>query len=609
MPPKPNLVNPNTLHNKVLFGYQGWFAAPGDSSQHNQWVHWFRNNTPDAANASFDSWPDLSEYDEDELFETDMEYSDGQPVKLYSAYSYKTVDRHFKWMQENQLDGVFLQRFISNTRWDEGFDFIDKVTDNVMKSCNKYERVWAIEFCIQQNEDYWVETIKNDWMHLVDNLNVTLNPYYIKHKGRPLVGIYGIGFDMYSYATPGEAQELIDWFHTGAPEKYRATIMVGVPESWRSDADYIDFYSTVDVIKPWTVGRYNDEGSIDNFLNQYILPDKDYCDAHQIDYLPVIWPGSSRYNQLRDGEYRKNLFPRDGGKFYWRQSYNVNKADVNMIFVAMYDEVDEGTAMYKLEPNLENTPTDGFWLTLDADGYDLPSDWYLRLAGETGRTLREEILNDYILPAIPNIMGVDSLHVVPGIFPEVTLPGELHGCEGETKQVTAFITNASWQSWSVGGTNTFANIYCDYSKNIWLTAGNNCGSSSDTMNLVVHQNPEITLGPADSIYAHESITISVEDDYVRYLWNNHTGGASFIADNTNLNPGQNEIILTVIDHNNCRASDSQLIYLFDESAVCDIKFSSLSVSLSIFKSSCCSSFVNLSQRCPGLAVTACSNKL
>jgi hypothetical protein len=559
-PPKPHIVNPNTLQDKVLFGYQGWFAAPGDGSLRNQWVHWFNNNTPDADNVHFDTWPDMSEYDEDELFETDMEYSNGDPVKLYSAYRYNTVDIHFKWMYEHQLDGVFLQRFIALTRWEGGLEFIDKVAANVIKSCNKYERVFAIEFCIQENEDYWVETIKNDWMHLVDDLNVTLSPWYLKHKGRPLVGIYGIGFDMYSYATPEEAQELIDWFHSGAPEKYRATVMCGVPESWRSDGDYIDFYTTVDVIKPWTVGRYGDYGSADNFLNNYILPDKDFCDAHNMDYLPVIWPGSSRYN-MSNGSYLINKFPRNGGNFYWRQSYNVNRAGVNMIFIAMFDEVDEGTAMYKLEPHLENTPTTGTWLALDADGYELPSDWYLRLVSETARTVRKEIANDYIIPEIPNVKSVDSLHVASGIYPEVALPEELHACAQESREVHAIISNASWQNWSVGGSGTSANIYCDQSKEIWVEAGNTCGNASDTMNLVVMPNPVITLGADDTITSGQSILISVADDYVRYLWNDVPGDSSFLADNTTLDPGANDIELTVVDHHNCSASDNQSIYL------------------------------------------------
>ncbi len=566
-PPKPQIINPNTLHNKVLFGYQGWFGAPGDSSLRNQWVHWFRNNIPDADNASFDNWPDLSEYDEDELFETELEYSGVEPAKLYSAYRYKTVERHFKWMYDHQLDGVFLQRFIAPTQWEGGLDFIDKVTENVMKSSNKYERVWAIEFCIQENEDYWVEVIKNDWMHLVDDLNVTLDPYYIKHKGRPLVGIYGIGFDMYSYATPEEAQELIDWFHSEAPEKYRATIMVGVPESWRSDAEYIDFYSTVDVIKPWAVGRYGNEATADNFLNQYIAPDKIYCDAHQIDYLPVIWPGSSRFNQLRSGEYLKNRFPREGGNFYWRQSYNVNRAEVNMIFIAMFDEVDEGTAMYKIEPHHENVPTDGYWLTLDADGYELPSDWYLRLASETGRTLRNEIVNDPILPEIPNLLSVDSLNYISSVVPEITLPDELHGCEGNTLEVIPIVRNTSWLSWSDGTTDTINYIYCDNSRSIWLTGGNNCGTSSDTMDLTVHTNPVIDLGPADTLYGNESITLTAPGSYIVYLWNNTRGDSIFIADNTTLNPGLNEINLTVFDHHNCSGSDVVYIYLFENPGI------------------------------------------
>ncbi|MBN1599288.1 MAG: T9SS type A sorting domain-containing protein [Bacteroidales bacterium] len=568
LPQKPVKVNPNTLNNKVLFGYQGWFAAPGDSSLHDHWVHWFKNNIPDADNATFDCWPDLSEYDEDELFTTDMEYFfDGGPAKLYSAYRYKTVDRHFRWMKENQLDGVFLQRFISNTRYTEGLDFVDKVTDNVMKSCEKYERVFAIEFCIQEGETWWVEQIKSDWMHLVDDLNIILNPYYLKHKGRPLIGIYGIGFEMYSYATPSEAQELIDWFHFNAPDKYRATVMTGVPATWRTDAEYIDFYSTVDVIKPWSVGRYDDVASIDGFLNQYIAPDKEFCDNHGIDYIPVIWPGFSWYNLQRDGEYQKNQFPRYGGEFYWRQSYNVNRADVNMIFIAMYDEVDEGTAMYKIEPSEKHVPTEGFWVTLDIDEYDLPSDWYLRLSCETGRVLRNEIANDNKLPAIPNTLGVDTLHISQGIYPQTVIPEEMHGCEGETKQVSAIVFNALWQNWSTGSSDIITDVYCDYSKEVWLVAGNSCGNSSDTMSLIVHSSPTINLGVVDTVSGDESLTVSLDDNYVRYLWDDEVGDTAFIANSSSLNPGLNEIVLTVVDHNGCKGYDLLFVYLEDGGVV------------------------------------------
>ena len=52
------------------------------------------------------------------------------------------------------------------------------------------------------------------------------------------------------------------------------------------------------------------------------------------------------------------------------------------MYIAMYDEVDEGTAMYKLAETEDDMPTDARQLSLDEDGYDLPSDWYLQLGRE-----------------------------------------------------------------------------------------------------------------------------------------------------------------------------------------------------------------------------------
>jgi hypothetical protein len=62
-----------------------------------------------------------------------------------------------------------------------------------------------------------------------------------------------------------------------------------------------------------------------------------------------------------------------------------------MAFVAMFDEVDEGTAMFKLAPTSAQLPAQGAFVPLNIDGEALPSDWYLRLAGEGSRMLRREI--------------------------------------------------------------------------------------------------------------------------------------------------------------------------------------------------------------------------
>jgi hypothetical protein len=58
-----------------------------------------------------------------------------------------------------------------------------------------------------------------------------------------------------------------------------------------------------------------------------------------------------------------------------------------MIYGAMFDEVDEGTAMFKLAPTRESVPSGVPIVTLDADGEQLPSDWYLQLARQAQRRL------------------------------------------------------------------------------------------------------------------------------------------------------------------------------------------------------------------------------
>src|SRR5258708_24592216 len=59
-----------------------------------------------------------------------------------------------------------------------------------------------------------------------------------------------------------------------------------------------------------------------------------------------------------------------------------------MLKIAMFDEVNEATANFKVASRRLDAPSQGYWLTLDADGFTLPSDWYLRLAGEITRVFR-----------------------------------------------------------------------------------------------------------------------------------------------------------------------------------------------------------------------------
>ncbi len=116
--------------------------------------------------------------------------------------------------------------------------------------------------------------------------------------------------------------------------------------------------------------------------------------------MPVAWPGFSWWN-LKKGAAPFNQIPRHGGRFFWRQAYNAQAAGANMLYVAMFDEVDEGTAMFKIAENASQVPSTGKFLTLNADGEALPSDWYLRLMGEATRMMNGQRALVATMPANP----------------------------------------------------------------------------------------------------------------------------------------------------------------------------------------------------------------
>jgi hypothetical protein len=393
-------VDPSTLNKKLLMGYQGWFACPGDGSAQNSWVHWFGNNTPAAANAHFDFWPDTSELDADELFSTSMTYSNGSPAKLYSAYKQKTVVRHFKWMQDNHLDGVFFQRFLSDLPGGNMSALRNQVAVNVQVGAETYGRVFAIMYDISgYSTNTLVSKLTNDWLYLVNTQRVTNSPAYLRHNGNPVVAIWGFGFSGRP-DTPQQAQQAIDWFKAAG-----CTVMGGLPTHWRdltgdaqTNAAWSNTFRSFDVISPWSVGRYGNNSGADSFRLNQIVPDLADCRSHGIDYMPVIFPGFS-WTNLNQGPF--NQIPRNGGNFYWRQAYNAVLSGCTMVYGAMFDEVDEGTAMYKLAPTAAQLPAQGAFVPLNIDGYNLGSDWYLRLADQAGKMLRHDIPLQSQIPITP----------------------------------------------------------------------------------------------------------------------------------------------------------------------------------------------------------------
>jgi hypothetical protein len=73
----------------------------------------------------------------------------------------------------------------------------------------------------------------------------------------------------------------------------------------------------------------------------------------------------------------------------WSQAFRYAENDnITSVWMAQFDEVDEGTAIFKVTKGEEELPIQGKWLTLDIDGEEeIPRDWYLRLCGHAQRMM------------------------------------------------------------------------------------------------------------------------------------------------------------------------------------------------------------------------------
>src|SRR6056300_1349793 len=103
-------ANNNSIENKILAGYQGWFNTKKDGADLG-WKHYSNKGVFKQGSVNIDFWPDMTEYSKDHKYKTPFKHSDGKTAYLFSSADYKSVSLHFKWMKDYGIDGVFVQRF------------------------------------------------------------------------------------------------------------------------------------------------------------------------------------------------------------------------------------------------------------------------------------------------------------------------------------------------------------------------------------------------------------------------------------------------------------------------------------------------------------------
>jgi hypothetical protein len=386
------------LSGKVIAGYQGWFGCPGDFAGNTSWIHWFSGNVPDAAHLRVELLPDMTEYPPDSLCETDLRRPDGRRISLYSAQHFGAVDLHFRWMAEHGIDGAAVQRFIVNTTQPQARARADHLLANEVAAAEHHGRVFYVTYDVSGSNPATVtQDIERDWRHLTVDLHVTASSQYLHEHGKPVLELWGFGF-LDRPGSPKEVSELQEHLKRGQDALEAVTLIGGVPPEWRTlegsskrERAWAAVYRQFDILSPWSTGRFHDESGAAEFIARRVVPDLEETHRLGIGYLPVVFPGFSWSNLSRldhDRAAPANQIPRDCGRLEWSEIRQLLAAHVNMLYVAMFDEVDEGTAVFKLESRAANLPVGAAVLSLAADGCTVPPDRYLDLTGAAGPLMR-----------------------------------------------------------------------------------------------------------------------------------------------------------------------------------------------------------------------------
>lgn len=382
IPDDPNAVY-KSYTNLVMAGYQGWFAAEGDESNRG-WYHYQKNGCgffPGCTNV--DLWPDMTEYTV--KYVSPFKYADGSSAYLYSPYDESSVDLHFKWMKDYGLDGVHMQRFVGEIKPSnpKGKRHFNKVLENALKAAKKYGRAISVMYDLSGCSSADVAYLEQDWNELqtlFKLLDSKENPTYLRHNGKPLVTIWGVGFNDNRAYSVADVNTLVDKLKASA----KVSIMLGVPYYWRTFGNdtqklpaFHDLIKKADIIMPWAVGRFD----INGYNPNNVAEDIKWCEANKVDYVPLVFPGFSWANMHNDPSLY-NSIPRLQGDFLWKQIAGAKTEGATSLYVAMFDEIDEGTAIFKVshEGNVPLNGTTG--LKFVGIENNLGTDYYLWLIGQ-----------------------------------------------------------------------------------------------------------------------------------------------------------------------------------------------------------------------------------
>ena len=467
----------DTYRGLVMAGYQGWFGTPDDGSMltkkaNTGWYHYRESEQfrPGVRRNSIDFWPDMREYEKKYVVGEEKSNAnsspfimpDGSHATLFSSYDESTVMLHFKWMKDYGIDGVWMQRFLSELGGPNNKAHFDMVLQHAMKASNLYERAIAVMYDMSGfTTTSSLRAIVSDARNLMQKYTLTdrtKQKFYLHENGKPMIALWGIGFNDNSHPRPTAVEEIINLLKAQG-----WSVFLGVPTYWRDGggdcvsgeehAKLLELLNSSDGFFPWYTGRYDCTSYRSSGWQAHIQADikagkKMSTEDHTVAYAVHAFPGFSWRNMDPNYNLKTNdgTGDRDGGKFFWNQLYWAMKYGAESFYIGMFDEIDEGTAIFKLlnvkdvpsnvPYKVGNVPTsydyvsdDDYWVTYKTNGSytmsdsqntggdvrwskkaselnvrfqgidnDKDTDWYLFLTGEAGKMLRGEKPMSAMLP-------------------------------------------------------------------------------------------------------------------------------------------------------------------------------------------------------------------
>ncbi|MDP4238848.1 MAG: glycoside hydrolase family 71/99-like protein [Bacteroidota bacterium] len=381
----------NSYANLVMAGYQGWFNTTDDGLQRG-WRHLGGYDGFRPGSCNIDIWPDVSEYAK--TYKTNFRFANGSVARVFSSADRSTIDTHFRWMKEYGIDGVFMQRFVAEIKNRSGLKHFNNVLDNAFSAANRYNRAICVMYDLSGMRAGDAKIVLADIDSLsrkYDLKNRVKAPTYLFENRKPLVCVWGVGFNDNRNYGLNDASQIINGL-----TKRGFSVMIGVPAHWRelsndavADAMLHKLIKRCDVLLPWFVGRYNEQTY--SSYTKLITEDLKWCKLNNIQYVPLVYPGFSWKNMKGNNTIQ---IARNRGAFFWKQIHGALNAGCKTLYIAMFDEMDEGTAIFKAAT--EVPIGESRFIAIDKD---LGSDYYLWLAGKAAYMLQNNIK---ISPVIPD---------------------------------------------------------------------------------------------------------------------------------------------------------------------------------------------------------------